>query len=111
MRGGNSKFRALRLDSGNFSWGSEVRHHPEEAFVCLATVHLKPGVGLSRAQSGPWSRADCHSFLCRQPPGRLVSWMSCTTPPTMSWYELAIVCSGVADMLLMLMMLCCGGVG
>lgn len=24
-RGGNSKFRALRLDSGNFSWGSEVR--------------------------------------------------------------------------------------
>ena len=24
-RGGNSKFRALRLDHGNFSWGSEVR--------------------------------------------------------------------------------------
>merc|ERR1711904_278263 len=23
-RGGNMKFRALRLDSGNFSWGSEV---------------------------------------------------------------------------------------
>jgi len=23
-RGGNSKFRALRLDSGNFSWGSEA---------------------------------------------------------------------------------------
>merc|ERR1711968_309079 len=23
-RGGNTKFRALRLDSGNFSWGSEV---------------------------------------------------------------------------------------
>jgi len=23
-RGGNSKFRALRLDSGNFSWGTEV---------------------------------------------------------------------------------------
>jgi len=23
-RGGNSKFRALRLDSGNFAWGSEV---------------------------------------------------------------------------------------
>merc|ERR1712084_198452 len=22
-RGGNSKFRALRLDSGNFAWGSE----------------------------------------------------------------------------------------
>lgn len=24
VRGGNSKFRALRLDSGNFSWGSEA---------------------------------------------------------------------------------------
>ena len=24
VRGGNFKFRALRLDSGNFSWGSEV---------------------------------------------------------------------------------------
>ncbi len=25
VRGGNQKFRALRLDAGNFSWGSEVR--------------------------------------------------------------------------------------
>lgn len=25
VRGGNFKFRALRLDAGNFSWGSEVR--------------------------------------------------------------------------------------
>merc|ERR1719451_238614 len=24
VRGGNRKFRALRLDTGNFSWGSEV---------------------------------------------------------------------------------------
>ena len=24
VRGGNSKFRAMRLDTGNFSWGSEV---------------------------------------------------------------------------------------
>lgn len=24
MRGGNTKFRALRLDQGNFSWGSEA---------------------------------------------------------------------------------------
>lgn len=23
VRGGNKKFRALRLDTGNFSWGSE----------------------------------------------------------------------------------------
>ena len=26
-RGGNKKFRALRLDSGNFSWGSENTTH------------------------------------------------------------------------------------
>ncbi len=25
VRGGNVKFRALRLDHGTFSWGSEVR--------------------------------------------------------------------------------------
>ena len=25
-RGGNKKFRALRLDHGNFAWGSEGRH-------------------------------------------------------------------------------------
>merc|ERR1712094_136268 len=24
VRGGNTKFRAMRLDTGNFSWGSEV---------------------------------------------------------------------------------------
>ena len=26
-RGGNKKYRALRLDSGNFSWGSEGKCH------------------------------------------------------------------------------------
>jgi ribosomal protein S8E len=26
VRGGNKKFRALRLDTGNFSWGSEVNN-------------------------------------------------------------------------------------
>lgn len=28
-RGGNMKYRALRLDTGNFSWGSEGEH-----FLC-----------------------------------------------------------------------------
>jgi len=27
VRGGNHKYRALRLDTGNFSWGSEVNTH------------------------------------------------------------------------------------
>ena len=31
VRGGNTKFRALRLDAGNFSWGSEVRLRPASA--------------------------------------------------------------------------------
>lgn len=26
VRGGNKKYRALRLDVGNFSWGSECKH-------------------------------------------------------------------------------------
>ena len=29
-RGGNTKFRALRLDHGNYSWGSEVRRRRRE---------------------------------------------------------------------------------
>jgi hypothetical protein len=32
-RGGNQKFRALRLDTGNFSWGSEGKH------LRAATIH------------------------------------------------------------------------
>lgn len=33
-RGGNTKFRALRLDSGNFSWGSEGKR----GFRCVLAV-------------------------------------------------------------------------
>ncbi len=29
-RGGNKKYRALRLDTGNFAWGSEGKHHSEK---------------------------------------------------------------------------------
>ena len=38
VRGGNFKFRALRLDTGNFSWGSEVglpcMHHAAKDSNC-----------------------------------------------------------------------------
>jgi len=27
-RGGNTKYRALRVDTGNFSWASECKRHP-----------------------------------------------------------------------------------
>ena len=46
-RGGNKKYRALRLDIGNFSWGSEgvakktriidVMYHPSNN-VCISTT-------------------------------------------------------------------------
>ena len=34
VRGGNFKFRALRLDSGNFSWGSEVKRQLQYTNSC-----------------------------------------------------------------------------
>lgn len=56
VRGGNFKFRALRLDAGNFAWGSEVLEPPNrspsgiegqqktfvaytEATLCAAVLH------------------------------------------------------------------------
>ena len=42
-RGGNIKYRAMRLDSGNFSWGSEgvsISHFDGLIFASCATVVL-----------------------------------------------------------------------
>ena len=42
VRGGNKKFRALRLDTGNFSWGSEVNYNQwsrSDAMVAAEHVH------------------------------------------------------------------------
>ncbi len=36
VRGGNSKFRALRLDHGTYSWGSEVRAAAMRMVLCCA---------------------------------------------------------------------------
>ena len=42
VMGGNKKYRALRLDSGNFSWQSEATTHKtrvidgERSFPCFA---------------------------------------------------------------------------
>lgn len=38
VRGGNQKFRALRLDTGNFSWGSEVGH----CYISDRSALIKP---------------------------------------------------------------------
>lgn len=32
-RGGNKKFRALRLDHGNFSWGSESKYNTNKSIL------------------------------------------------------------------------------
>lgn len=47
VRGGNKKFRGLRMDTGNYSWGSEVRHS------CLLLQVLLLGTpGTARSKKG-----------------------------------------------------------
>jgi hypothetical protein len=41
VRGGNYKFRALRLDHGNFSWGTEVRQQQQQP-ATHCSVGLQP---------------------------------------------------------------------
>ena len=40
VRGGNEKFRALRLDTGNFSWGSEGLYNYPTYLISYLTVIL-----------------------------------------------------------------------
>lgn len=43
-RGGNTKFRALRLDSGNFAWGSE--HVTKKTrIIAVVSALILPGRG------------------------------------------------------------------
>lgn len=41
VRGGNLKFRALRLESGNFSWGSESKIFLNQKFISIIGVTRK----------------------------------------------------------------------
>ena len=54
VRGGNSKFRALRLDHGNFSWGSEVgRTACLLAWLCsLRSMHVPVRIWMQRWMLG-----------------------------------------------------------
>jgi small subunit ribosomal protein S8e len=38
VRGGNTKHRALRLDTGNYSWGSEGEYYT----FYLLSIYFKP---------------------------------------------------------------------
>ena len=40
VRGGNYKFRALRLDHGNFSWGTEVQPSCGPDHAAVTPSHL-----------------------------------------------------------------------
>ena len=73
VRGGNFKFRALRLDAGNYSWGSEVS---------LAELF-----GLFRFQVGLIQQKNL-LIICRRSPARPGFWRWCTTPQITSWYAL-----------------------
>lgn len=39
VRGGNKKYRALRLDNGNFSWGSECKFLLEYLLIFHTPFH------------------------------------------------------------------------
>lgn len=67
VRGGNLKHRALRLDTGNFSWGTEGDLSPHQLIVFTSLTT---------------------SMLSRQLlQENLVLSMLSTMPQTMSWYE------------------------
>ena len=77
VRGGNTKFRALRLDAGNFSWGTEVRKQPAPHACACCGLPGMLGVGANAC--------ICQrNYMCRLSPARLVFWMCATTPPTTS---------------------------
>ena len=63
-RGGNVKYRAMRLDYGNYSWGSEGKRNEE----CQ-----------------PLSRICTSLSFLQLLVVSAVFWMWCTMPVTMSW--------------------------
>ncbi len=50
VRGGNVKFRALRLDHGTFSWGSEVRGR-KGADLGAVRVRVRTQTGPTRVRA------------------------------------------------------------
>jgi len=76
-RGGNQKFRGLRLDSGNFSWGSEgvarkvrvivVSYHPSNnELVRTNTLTKSAVVQIDAAPFRQWSEAHYGQSLGRR---------------------------------------------
>lgn len=44
VRGGNEKFRAMRLDTGNFSWGTEGESIAKFIESCFRKLQISPKV-------------------------------------------------------------------
>ena len=59
VRGGNQKFRALRLDHGNFSWGSEVRACFLCSFICISFFGGWVGAAASTMATSHGGRCLC----------------------------------------------------
>lgn len=77
VRGGNTKYRALRLDSGNFSWGSEgvarktrvivVAFHPSNnEFIRTNTLTKSAVVQIDAAPFRQWYEAHYGSSIGRR---------------------------------------------
>lgn len=85
-RGGNTKFRALRLEEGNFSWGSEGTLVAAGDYQ--SKQHMQHVLMRRVVFTVSFQVLDTYSplFVCVQSsPARRVSSVSCTMPPTTSW--------------------------
>mmetsp|Transcript_15494 Transcript_15494/g.20179 ORF Transcript_15494/g.20179 Transcript_15494/m.20179 type:complete len:203 (-) Transcript_15494:35-643(-) len=61
-RGGNMKFRALRLDSGNFSWGTEVCTRKVRILDVVYNASNNELVRTKTLVKGAIVLIDCHPF-------------------------------------------------
>ena len=61
-RGGNSKFRALRLDAGNFSWGTEVCTRKVRVLDVLYNATNNELVRTKTLVKGAVVMIDAHAF-------------------------------------------------
>lgn len=78
-RGGNKKFRALRLDHGNYAWGSEGIHVVENEGILDRSIY-------NVAQLEQCVMA--YNVFQQQWRTRVAYLMWCTTPATMNLWEL-----------------------
>ncbi|RHY09843.1 hypothetical protein DYB25_003623 [Aphanomyces astaci] len=62
VRGGNQKFRALRLDTGNFSWGTEAISHKTRILIVLYNASNNELVRTNTLVKNAIIQIDAHPF-------------------------------------------------